>query len=320
MFTIYVIMLHIVTITGAPYQLAVKTLAKYTLYGRIYMSQPFKNSYKVENKEMMSLSVYNVGFQKCEPLYQWGPGIRDHYLIHHIVSGRGIYEVNGECFHLQSGDTFLVYPNTEILYYADENEPWEYYWVGFSGSDTSTILHATDFSSKTPVIYHNDYGALIKDHIINIYDARGNHLPDSVRMTGHLYITLALLITGSTTTNKQKDSSLFYTQKAVEYICYHYSYPISIEDVADYVGISRSHLFRCFQNNLSISPKEYLTEYRIRQACQLLKDSSLSVASIAKSVGFENNLYFSKAFHKKKGITPTGYARKYKTNVSDCNV
>lgn len=278
------------------------------------MSEPFKNSYKVENKEMMSLSVYNVGFQKCEPLYQWGPGVRDHYLIHHVVSGKGVYEANGKRYQLQSGDTFLVYPNTEILYFADEKEPWEYYWVGFSGSDTSTILHATDFTHDMPIIYHTDSGTLIKDNIIAIYTARGNELSNSVKMTGLLYITLALLITGSSKINKHEDSSLSYTQKAVEYICYHYSYPITIEEIAAFVGISRSHLFRCFQYHLSLSPKEFLTNYRIKQACQLLKDSNLSITSISKSVGFENNLYFSKAFHKKKGVTPTDYARKHKLN------
>ena len=46
------------------------------------MNQNYKNSYKVTEKELVSLSVYNVGFQKCDALYQWGPGIRDHYLIH----------------------------------------------------------------------------------------------------------------------------------------------------------------------------------------------------------------------------------------------
>ena len=276
------------------------------------MSGGFKNSYKVENKEMMSLSVYNVGFQKCESLYQWGPGIRDHYLIHHIVSGKGTYKVNGRQYQLQSGDTFLVYPYTEILYFADDKEPWEYYWVGFSGSDTATILHATDFSIETPVIRHNHYGDKIKKNIISIYNARGNEMIHTVQMTGLLYITLALFIKGSTTVRKREETSLTYTQKAIEYICYHYSYPISIEDVAEYVGISRSHLFRCFQRHMEISPKDYLTNYRLRQACQLLKESNLSITSIAKSVGFENNLYFSKAFHKKKGITPSDYARKYK--------
>ena len=49
------------------------------------MPHHYKNSYKVTEKELVSLSVYNVGFQKCDALYQWGPGIRDHYLIHYLV-------------------------------------------------------------------------------------------------------------------------------------------------------------------------------------------------------------------------------------------
>ena len=50
------------------------------------MSENYKNSYKATDKELVSLSVYNVGCQRCDPGYQWGPGIRDHYLIHYIIS------------------------------------------------------------------------------------------------------------------------------------------------------------------------------------------------------------------------------------------
>ena len=78
------------------------------------MPHHYKNSYKVTEKELVSLSVYNVGFQKCDALYQWGPGIRDHYLIHYIISGKGTYRVAGQTYHLSGGDTFLVYPNTEV--------------------------------------------------------------------------------------------------------------------------------------------------------------------------------------------------------------
>ncbi len=70
------------------------------------MPHHYKNSYKVTEKELVSLSVYNVGFQKCDALYQWGPGIRDHYLIHYIISGKGTYRVAGQTYHLSGGDTF----------------------------------------------------------------------------------------------------------------------------------------------------------------------------------------------------------------------
>ena len=96
-------------------------------------------------------------------------------------------------------------------------------------------------------------------------------------------------------------------EKAESYIGTNYSYPVTVEDVADYVGISRSHLFRSFQTYMNCSPKEYLSEFRIKQACRLLKETDLSISAIAYSVGFENNLYFSKAFRKEKQMSPTQY-------------
>ena len=57
--------------------------------------ETYKYSYKVQEKLLSSLCVYNVGYQKCEPNYQWGPGIRDHYLIHHVICGCGYYAVHG---------------------------------------------------------------------------------------------------------------------------------------------------------------------------------------------------------------------------------
>ena len=60
----------------------------------------FKNSYIVVEKELVSLSVSNVGHEKCHPGYQWGPGVRDHYLIHYVAKGKGRYEVNGQWVEL----------------------------------------------------------------------------------------------------------------------------------------------------------------------------------------------------------------------------
>lgn len=272
------------------------------------MNQNYKNSYKVTEKELVSLSVYNVGFQKCNPLYQWGPGIRDHYLIHYIISGSGYYKLSQHTYHLHAGDTFLVYPNTEVLYWADEDDPWEYAWVGFTGSDASMILKATDFSSNQPFILHTPTGESIHRQILHIYDARGNEFQHAVEMTGRLYTMLALFMHGATHSNTQ-NSTNSYVQKGIEYISSNYSYSITVEDIADYVGVSRSHLFRSFETVLGQSPKEYLTDFRMKQACYLLEHSSLSITAIANSLGFDKSLYFSKTFHKQKGMSPKEYRR-----------
>ncbi len=273
------------------------------------MEHKYKNSYKNTKKELVSLAVYNTGFQKCESGYQWGPGIRDHYLIHHIISGKGYYQVGGATYELQAGDTFLVYPQTEVTYYADSILPWEYTWVGFNGSDAAIILKATDFSKEHPMIATGPTSDNIRKHLLGIYDASGNAFVDSVEMTGRLYRTLALFMKNSTNSD-QLNTSGSYVQTAIAYISANYSYPITIEDIAKYVGVSRSHLFRSFETVLKQSPKEYLTMFRIKQACYLLEHSSLSITAIANSVGFDNSLYFSKTFHKMKGVAPRDYRQR----------
>lgn len=70
------------------------------------MYEKYKNSYKVTEKELVSLSVYNVGFQRCDSLYQWGPGIRDHYLIHYIISGKGFYKIGKGLMNYRLGILF----------------------------------------------------------------------------------------------------------------------------------------------------------------------------------------------------------------------
>lgn len=270
----------------------------------------YKNSYKAAKKELLSLSVYNVGYQKCDALHQWGPGVRDHYLIHYIISGCGYYKQKNKTYELHAGDTFLVYPNQEISYYADVSDPWEYAWVGFNGSDALPILNATDFSKEHPFIIAAPYGEKVCHQLLRIYEARGNEFDRTVEMAGRLYMALALFMRGASKKVRQTSYS-GYVQKAVAYISANYSYPITVEDIADYVGLSRSHLFRSFEKVMEKSPKEYLTGFRIRQACNLLEKSDLSVTAIANSVGFENNLYFSKAFHKAKGISPKNYRARF---------
>ena len=51
------------------------------------MSDFYKDSYKIRKYELFSLSVCNVGHQKCDRNHHWGPGSKDHYLIHHMKSG-----------------------------------------------------------------------------------------------------------------------------------------------------------------------------------------------------------------------------------------
>ena len=236
----------------------------------------------------------------------------DHYLIHYIISGKGFYKIGKRTYELQAGDSFLVYPNTEVVYYAAETDPWEYAWVGFTGSDASMITRQRIFAGNW-IAWRYRHGSDIHRQILHIYDARGNEFEHAVEMTGRLYTMLAMFFHGASHTTEQ-NSANSYVQKGIEYISSNYSYAITVEDIADYVGVSRSHLFRSFESVLGQSPKEYLTDFRMKQACYLLEHSSLSITAIANSLGFDNSLYFSKTFHKQKQMSPKEYRTHSRTS------
>ena len=60
------------------------------------MADVYKQSFKQNYTNNIELSIFNCGLERCAPGQTWGPGIRDHYLIHLVVSGKGVFEVGGD--------------------------------------------------------------------------------------------------------------------------------------------------------------------------------------------------------------------------------
>lgn len=269
------------------------------------MNKGFKLSYTAGKEQSLSVRVYNIGHERCKSNHRWGPGVRDFYLMHHVISGKGYYVVGDKRYEIVAGNTFLIYPNTTVTYYADIREPWEYYWVGFQGNDAKLLIEMTDFTKDYPVS-DLDVGNELKELLAKIYEAKGKEESCKVRMTGYLMLALSLFIKEQDYNN---NLSYSYCKKAAEYITYNYSQPITIEEIANYIGISRSQLYRVFIEVFNKPPKQYLSEYRINQALRLLKNPQLTINTVGRSVGFEDSLYFSRMFKKYKGISPSDYRK-----------
>ena len=268
------------------------------------MTQDFKYSFKAPERTELSLVVFNAGFQKCAPGYGWGPGVRDHYLLHYIVSGRGTYDAGGRTFAPGAGEAFLAFPDTPIFYRADREEPWEYYWVGFAGPSAGLLLAQTPFSRKRPVL-RPAAGEQLRQALLDIYKARGGDYPSAVRMAGYLQAALGLLMEGGG--RRGEDALEDYARQGAAFIQQNYSRSVTVDQIARQAGVSRSYLYRAFQTAFGCSPSEYLTRYRIQRAAQLLRHSSLPVGAVATSAGFEDPFYFSRVFRREMGVSPTEY-------------
>ncbi|KAF6617935.1 helix-turn-helix transcriptional regulator, partial [Paenibacillus sp. EKM208P] len=84
---------------------------------------------------------------------------------------------------------------------------------------------------------------------------------------------------------------------------------ITVSDIAKYISIDRSYLHRLFKQQLNKSPQEFLLHLRIEKSCSLLRNTSLKIGDIARSVGYKDVLLFSKMFKTVNKVTPSEYRK-----------
>jgi len=271
------------------------------------LPEAYKQSFKQNYTDNVELSIFNCGIERCTAGHTWGPGIRDHYLIHLVLSGKGVFRLGGEVFQLHEGDVFLIKPSQLCTYSADPDDPWEYSWVGFNGANANKLVAKLPFSDDAP-IHHARDPQVLRGFLGSIYQSRGMEIQNEAAMVGYLYLFISALMRESCDAEtRNSSSSSQYVLNAIKFIQFNFSHDISIDDVAKSVGVSRSHLYRVFMSNVGKSPIDYLTEYRINEACNLLRNSSLSIAEVAISVGFFDQFYFSRVFKKAVGVPPSRY-------------
>lgn len=109
---------------------------------------------------------------------------------------------------------------------------------------------------------------------------------------------------------KEEDSGKIpnlFVQKAADYIKLNYSEKISIKEIADQLYLSPNYLSELFKKHTGKTISEYLTEYRLEKACQLLDHAEYRVGDVSGMAGIHDGRYFSNMFKKKYGMTPTEY-------------
>jgi two-component system response regulator YesN len=99
------------------------------------------------------------------------------------------------------------------------------------------------------------------------------------------------------------------TKKAIEYIFKNYQRDLSLDTIADHIGVNSSYLSRKFKKDCGKGVIEYLNGIRIEQAKLLMEQGTMKVKEIAMEVGFNNYNYFFKVFKDNLGMTPLEYEK-----------
>jgi len=263
------------------------------------------------NKESSDLIVYQCGMEKCNPSYAFGPAVRDHYLIHFILEGKGKFCVKDKLYKLEKNQGFLICPNTITYYEADKKEPWIYTWVGFKGIKAENYLKLANLEESNPIFSYEE-GDLVKKCFEEMRKASELKKGKELRLQGLLAIFLSELIEKShvdeAIDNNYKE---LYIKKTLNFIETNFSRSVTVSKLAQNIGLNKNYFSAFFRENMGMSPQQYLIKFRMNRARELMNNASLTISDIARSVGYNDPLGFSKIFKKTMGVSPKDYRKSY---------
>lgn len=270
------------------------------------------------NENFIDLGLYQYGWEQCCPSHSFGPAARNHYLFHYVLSGTGVLMADNakketQIYHIKSGQGFLIFPGQVTTYIADSNLPWEYAWIEFDGLRVKEAVEQTDLSLNQPV-YHSRTKELRELMMHEMLYIAQNSDKSPFHLIGHLYLFFDYLIQSTKSASLKHSSKMsdFYIKEAISFIEQNFQNNITIEDIASICGINRSYFGKIFHNAVGKSPQEFLMNYRMIKATELLKLTSLSISDIGSAVGYENQLHFSRAFKTIYGVSPRNWRNQHK--------
>ncbi|MEY8351502.1 AraC family transcriptional regulator [Bacillus cereus] len=253
------------------------------------------------------------GFSKTLPFHTFGPAVRNSYIIHVVLDGKGIYYVKDKKYSLKKGNIFLIRPGESTFYRADAEEPWLYAWLSFGGKVADEIIYYSSFKEGNYSVASTNIQQYL-DIILECMNCSHGTLEDELKLNELTYRFLRLLLTDGVEFSigvKQNFSQLAI--EAMTYIGEHYVEEITVSDVANHLAVNRSHLSRVFHNQFGMSMKDWILRVRMNHAAYLLSMTNESVENISYQVGFSSLVVFSRTFKKVTGETPTYYRKRMST-------
>lgn len=229
---------------------------------------------------------------------------KDAYLVFYTLGGAGIIEQGGQSVTLGQNQALLMDCRAPQRYVTDPvRHHWYHLWAHVNGAGADAISQAMGLPKLQPV-------SLPLADVKPIFEM----IFENMKKEGYiesLTTSLAVdrLLTSIALAPDSRGSFVEFDAVSVarRYMEEHYAEDLHVDDVAREAAISTSQLIRLFKRQLGTTPHSYLLRYRITQAKELLAETTLPVATIARQVGFASESNFSYRFGEMCGQSPSAY-------------
>lgn len=227
----------------------------------------------------------------------------------YITEGAGIFNsAHAKDIPLKAGDLFLLFPGEWHTYHPTGKNGWKSYWIGFKGKNVDDRVKAGFLSVYKP-IYHVGFSADIIRLYEEAYKRAQEESPYSQQiLAGIVNHLVGLMYALERSMELSKDHTrVDMINLARLRIRESLEVDLTIQQVAEELGVSYSNFRKLFKEFTGISPALYQQDLRLQRAKELLATTTLSIKEIAYRLRFDSPDYFSSKFKIKTGKKPSEF-------------
>lgn len=235
--------------------------------------------------------------------------VLNEYQLLYITEGEGIFNsAHAKDIPLKAGDLFLLFPGEWHTYHPTGKNGWKSYWIGFKGKNVDDRVKAGFLSVDKP-IYHVGFSADIIRLYEEAYKRAQEETPYSQQiLAGIVNHLVGLMYALERSMELSKDHTrVDMINLARLRIRESLEADLTIQQVAEELGVSYSNFRKLFKEFTGISPALYQQDLRLQRAKELLATTTLSIKEIAYRLRFESPDYFSSKFKIKTGKKPSEF-------------
>jgi AraC-like DNA-binding protein len=232
-------------------------------------------------------------------------------ILNYCADGLGWCELHGRAFAVEPGDIMVVPSGTPHAYAADAANPWSIYWFHAMGETLPDLLGELRVSREHPVVHVGRHPELVALFVELRQTLEADYCQPNLLYASRVLTYLFGVMIRKQREAKRRDTgdTLSQIQRTIEHMVRHSASAVAVETLASMAGLSTSHYTARFRELTGFSPKNYLIRLRMHRAAQLLGTTRESVSSIARHVGYEDPLYFSKTFRRSHDASPSEYRK-----------
>ena len=248
----------------------------------------------------------------------------DEMEIVYVESGEFEESIDLENYHVRQGDIILINPCSLHSFRQIENKRTLFRTIIFNfnmltsnNTDACSIKYFTPFLDNmyiSPVVIsagspHYDEVLHHVETLIELYNSKEEYF--EIKIKAELFDLFHLLFKyyfqPETNDTCIKENTTQNIKTILDYIEKNYTNPITIEELAECVGLSKHYFMRFFKKYMGMTCIEYINDYRLNIAANLLITSSMQITEVASRIGITNLSYFNRIFKKKYNMTPKEY-------------